>query len=883
MENSPGNGRTSRFLMSFSPILKTFLRAGFCLLLFLSIIPLGSSHPWFEAASACTIFFLTAAWLTFGESMQTPKYVKGIALPILALAAFSIIHGVFTLIAAHDVGASIALLPSSFDPIRSIWVGVKLTAFVCFLILAMCIFRDNRLILALALVIVGDCFAAFGIFRDLFQSSHPNAFTGFLPVELVAGVGYGTFFNKNHFAFLMLMAFGVNLGLVYRNTGKQWIRIFCAASALLTGTALVMAGSRAAIFSMFCEIILLFIFSAVLFKSVKSTPKDIHGKPKAKRIIRNAAICLLAVGFTTIGIFMIGDDLLFDRLGRLPQEAMFSEDSASYKRADVWKAAIKVFAEQPLFGVGFGGFSIAAPKHLDISGNLVPSQAHNDYLELVTSGGIVGAALFLWFVYVFFSRMVHVARKDVSRLSGAIRFGALIGISGAIIHSFVDYGAQFFSNQLLLGGLIALAVMELANNAAAVSTEVQPKNGGRITIAIAILFLAAVSAIFGYSRYAINNAAWSSSTDSIDSWKFRFPFDSEANDIRASLQMKAGKYDDAATSLTTAIKYKSNDYELWLRLGDAEFARKDMQGAESSYLKAIELAPHFGKPHFQLGTFLLTTGRQAEAVDKLRIASRRDSSLFDEVLRIVSTEIERSPAKIIERMKPFNEFELWRTSRFFMDRREFDAIAQLNCAEDGLTGEKRAGIVIELLERGKVRNASQVEYRNCGSLVDTDPLLKEESFEEGLVRTGTGFGWRIADRNANARISFDSDSPVSNGQSLRLDFNGDTGSFFPISQVFAIKPGRNYVIGFAYKTNDIVTGGLPIIQIIRRDADSQVLATEITLLPNSGNWTHASVSVESDSTTEALEIRLSRKTCPQGICPIFGTIWMDDFSIAVKP
>lgn len=871
--------------MSSSHNLQVFLRVGFCLLLFLSIIPLGSSQPWFEALGVCTIFLLAATWLAFGKSKPIPRYIIWIALPILAIAAFSVIHGVSTLLNAPSEGKSIVLLPSSFDPIRSLWTGFKLTALACFLILAISILRERQIILAIILIIVGDCFAAFGILRELFQSISSDLFAGFLPTELKAGVGFGTFVNQNHFAFLMLMAFGLNLGLAYRNTGRLVLRLFCFSSALLTGIALVMTGSRGAIFSIFCEIILLFIFFAALFKNVKSPQEEVHKKPKTRRIMRYATICAVVVGFTAIGIFMIGDDQLFDRLGRLPQEIMFSEDSESYKRLDVWKAAINIFAEQPLFGVGFGGFGIAASKHLEISGNLVPNQAHNDYLELAASGGIVGIALLAWFVYVFFSRMAQTAGKDLSRLSGAIRLGALLGISGAIIHSFVDFGAQFLSNQLFLIGLIALAIMASSGDVVAGPTEDETKFRGvwRIAMVFALVLVMAVSAFFGYTRYAINNTAQSASTDAIDSWQFRLPFDSHSDNVRAVLQMKSGKYEEASTSLRAALRYRPNDYELWLRLGDADFARKEMQAAESSYRKAVEFAPHYGRPRFQLGMFLLTIGRETEGVEELRNAARRDPNLFDEVLRIVSTNIEPNPIKTIESMKPFSGFEVWHTAKFFMDRREFEAIAQLICADEGLTGEQRAGIVIELLERGQVLNASRVEYRNCNSLAELNPLLKDESFEEGLVRTGTGFGWRIADRNANVRISFDTDSPVANGHSLRLDLNGETGSFFPMSQVFAVESNRNYIIGFAYKTNEIVTGGTPIVQVIRWDGNSQVVAGETTLLLNSGNWNRSSISVKSGDATEALEIRLSRKTCPEGICPVFGTIWLDDFSIIVKP
>ena len=40
-----------------------------------------------------------------------------------------------------------------------------------------------------------------------------------------------------------------------------------------------------------------------------------------------------------------------------------------------------------------GGYWIAIPGYHNASGTLVPQEAHNDYLELLASGGIIGALM----------------------------------------------------------------------------------------------------------------------------------------------------------------------------------------------------------------------------------------------------------------------------------------------------------------------------------------------------------------------------------------------------------------------------------------------------------------------------------------------------------
>jgi hypothetical protein len=85
-----------------------------------------------------------------------------------------------------------------------------------------------------------------------------------------------------------------------------------------------------------------------------------------------------------------------------------SQDPSSIVRLDLWSAASRMFADNPLLGVGFGGFVAALPHYWtgDVSGtgSLVdPANylyAHNLLLTLLAMTGVVGAALAAVFVVV---------------------------------------------------------------------------------------------------------------------------------------------------------------------------------------------------------------------------------------------------------------------------------------------------------------------------------------------------------------------------------------------------------------------------------------------------------------------------------------------------
>jgi O-antigen ligase len=114
----------------------------------------------------------------------------------------------------------------------------------------------------------------------------------------------------------------------------------------------------------------------------------------------------------------------------------------------------------PIAGVGLGGYWIAIPGYHNASGTLVPQEAHNDYLELLASGGIIGIALAIWFAVVVFKR-VRRNFQSSNRFHRAASFGATLGIAGVAVHSLFDFGLHIIVNALIFVALIVIATTEL--------------------------------------------------------------------------------------------------------------------------------------------------------------------------------------------------------------------------------------------------------------------------------------------------------------------------------------------------------------------------------------------------------------------------------------
>ena len=45
------------------------------------------------------------------------------------------------------------------------------------------------------------------------------------------------------------------------------------------------------------------------------------------------------------------------------------------------------------------------------------------------------------------------------------------------------------------------------------------------------------------------------------------------------------------------------------------------------------------------------------------------------------------------------------------------------------------------------------------------------------------------------------------------------------------------------------------------------------------DWQQVSFEFTTGPQTEAVLVRLARAGCPDGVCPIFGKIWYDDFNL----
>jgi O-antigen ligase len=123
-------------------------------------------------------------------------------------------------------------------------------------------------------------------------------------------------------------------------------------------------------------------------------------------------------------------------------------------RLDLWRDMLPMVPRFPVFGDGWNAFATAFPWYQTVSKTDWIGEAHNDYLQVLIDGGVLGAALVAGLLFVVFRGAL--ARAARSPLDLGL-FGALLGLA---LHDLVDFNGQIPANAAAWVALAALAVVE---------------------------------------------------------------------------------------------------------------------------------------------------------------------------------------------------------------------------------------------------------------------------------------------------------------------------------------------------------------------------------------------------------------------------------------
>jgi O-antigen ligase len=419
---------------------------GLIALMFLTPVPYGSVEPWAQAAFQCVVFALAFLWCIHGVLKGSLLSVDlRFFLPLIAFVAFAVLQ---SLSWSQSTVAGVKVVNAlSADPFESRIFALRLGALLLAGLLTANFTNNSARLksLASALIIVAIVSAVFGIVRLTMQHGD-----GFVLESLGSGNGFAQFINKNHFAFLIEPAVGLLTAMILLSKDAGPWKLIYLSGVILLWAALIMSRSRGGLLAVSVQMIV-----AALFLIYGRTR---HEKRSRARSIGIAAIAMIAIIVVVAGTTIwLGGDQLSTGVETAANEmaSRGDENHEGARRRDIWRATWQMAKAHPIAGVGLGGYWAEIPAYHDASGVLSPQQAHNDYLELFASGGLIGTALFAWFLFA----LVQKARSALATFTGIQRVlavGAIIGVVGIGTHSLIDFGLHITGNALVFVMLLAL-------------------------------------------------------------------------------------------------------------------------------------------------------------------------------------------------------------------------------------------------------------------------------------------------------------------------------------------------------------------------------------------------------------------------------------------
>jgi O-antigen ligase len=398
-------------------ILDQVLVFGLCALLIFGVLAFGAVEEWstFALEAGASLLFLT--WVI--KKLVSPNV--GPSNNPLYLPAFLF----FVLVLAQIVfGRSAYSYVTQYEAFKYVSYGIVL------LIAAEAVKADDaRKIFALVMTVFGAMYAFFALAQDL--TSNSKLF--WLRSARFHGAIYGSYVNRDHYAGLMEMLVPIPLALSMSHLlrgGKRALVAFCA---VLMATTIFLCGSRGGMITFVLEMVLL----AALILGKKRGPRALLGY---------AAICvfiLALISFSSRGQVMA-------RIG----------DLSPGIRPQITKDSLKMFLKRPILGWGLGTFPTVYPRYRSFYTNLFVNEAHNDYAQLLAEMGLLGFTLAACFLTGMYHRGLSASRRWQNHWDGTVSLAALIGCTGILLHSFVDFNLQIPANAAMFYVLCALAASE---------------------------------------------------------------------------------------------------------------------------------------------------------------------------------------------------------------------------------------------------------------------------------------------------------------------------------------------------------------------------------------------------------------------------------------
>jgi O-antigen ligase len=162
-----------------------------------------------------------------------------------------------------------------------------------------------------------------------------------------------------------------------------------------------------------------------------------------------------------VGLAVVVGALAWTRVPALREgfeDLLLVEGIEGNTRWDLWAGTLDSFARSPLLGSGSGSYAYVIGLDKPATGIAILEQAHNDWLEWLSTTGLAGAALLALFLAPL---VVALRPRRVRRLRYDLRYplaGAAAALVATALHEMVGFGLQTPLNLYLCACWVGLVL-----------------------------------------------------------------------------------------------------------------------------------------------------------------------------------------------------------------------------------------------------------------------------------------------------------------------------------------------------------------------------------------------------------------------------------------
>lgn len=402
----------------------TPIRVGVCSLVAFSVLAHGAVENWsvlFLETGAAALFLLWGIRATLLRQVEI--HWNWLYLPLLTLGGFALLQrlvglSVYPYATKIELLKAVAYLLVFFLAVESFRTLEDWKSFVWFLVIL------GSFVSLLAIVQYFTFNGKLYWFRVLPQGVAP----------------FGPFVNHNHFAGFVEMISPLGLAMLLTGAVRRDKLLLVVLLSVLPIGALALSASRGGIISFLIEFVLLTLL--------------VRKKGEARRQL------LMAGGLAVVAVFLaiwLGLGWTVERF-----EHSTPGDLSRDRRVSIYRDTWQIVRDHPWTGTGLGTFQTVFPRYESYYDHLVVDHAHNDYLEMLAETGLIGGACMLGFVVLLVWQGLSNLRAASNPDSRSLYSGALVGCTGMLIHSMVDFNLHIPSNALLFLLLAAMATCSIA-------------------------------------------------------------------------------------------------------------------------------------------------------------------------------------------------------------------------------------------------------------------------------------------------------------------------------------------------------------------------------------------------------------------------------------